>query len=131
MNTLMNITKKFLVAGVLLGYSVVSIVGLVHVAQMHVEHTPVHDCPFEQGGNSMCQMSVIEHIKSWQQFSSTLIPSTNLTIQLSLALLFFAIVLISFSTLPDLIYLKRKKYLYNFSLFKLLFYKNILNPRAP
>ncbi len=122
--------KKILFALTLLGYVLITVFGFIHVAHMAEMNMPMEHCPFAIGEHTLCQMSVTEHIRAWEQFSARFIPTLGVLLFTPVFLFFFLDKKYSPFLSRPLFYLKRQR-LRNYSLYQELFSLGILNPKAP
>ena len=74
----------------------------------HGVDMPMVDCPYADGGYSLCE-STLEHVKNWQQFSNVIFPS------LFILFLIFGIVWYYFNSnlITEAKYFYRRKYYLN------------------
>ena len=122
--------KKLLFALTLLGYVTITVFGFIHIAHMAEMNMPMENCPFAVGEHSLCQMSVTEHIRAWEQFSRVLIPSFKVLTLASALFILFSFAYFSPPITRFLLYLRRER-LRIFSLYQQLFSRGILNPKVP
>jgi biotin transporter BioY len=114
----------------LVGYLSIVVFGPIHMAHMAEMNMPMEHCPFAVGEHALCKMNPFEHLKVWQQFTTTLLPFIKI---LSVIGILFALAYFSYRSPPItrfLFSLKRER-LRTFSLYQQLFSQGILNPKAP
>ena len=73
----MNLRNKRFIVGVLIliafvGIGVFGLMPFTHAS--HAAEAPMVNCPYERGGFSLCDNSLI-HIDNWKQFSNFILPS--------------------------------------------------------
>ncbi len=126
----LHLTKISFALLALIGYLSIMVFGPIHMIHMAEMNMPMEHCPFAVGEHSLCGMDSFEHLKVWQQFTTTLLPFIKI-----LTVIGILLVLVYFSYHPPsvtrfLLYLKRER-LRIFSLYQELFSQGILNPKAP
>ncbi len=97
----LNKAKLFLGVLILLAYVGMGVLGLLTFS--HTSEMPMPNCPYAQGGFSLCENSFV-HINNWRQFSNTVRPSI-----LVLLLLVLGVILHFYNKQK---FLKQNQYLY-------------------
>lgn len=126
---ILSLIKKLLFTLTLCGYITITLFGFVHIAHMAEMNMPMENCPFAAGEHVLCQMTVAQHIRTWEQFSSSFVPALGIFLFLP-ALLFISLRKDSEIISRFLLYLKRQRPR-DHSLDQELFSFGILNPKAP
>jgi len=122
--------KKFLFGLALLVYVTVAIFSFIHIAHMAEMNMPMENCPFAAGEHSFCQMSITEHIRTWEELLQAVVPAFKILTLGSALLVLFSFGYFSLRIARFLLYLKRER-LRIYSLYQQLFARGILNPKAP
>ena len=68
-----------------IGVGVFGLFPLGHAA--HGAEAPMVDCPYTEGGSSLCE-NTLDHIAGWQQFSNITYPSLFILLVLAAVLYF-------------------------------------------
>ncbi len=123
------IRKTFLTLA-LLGYLGVALFGVFHIAHMAKMDMPMENCPFAFGEHSLCQMDAVDHIKAWQELSTTLLPTIKILLLVGVIFVLFSFAYHAPPIKRFLLYRKRE-WLGIVPLYQLLFSKGILNPKIP
>lgn len=66
----MRFLKYSITSFTLLGYIFLAVLGLLSMPAMHHHGSSMTTCPFMIGEQSLCTMSVTEHIDAWQSLVS-------------------------------------------------------------
>jgi hypothetical protein len=124
-----NHVKKLIFIGALCGYLIVSLFGIIHITHMAEMDMPMQNCPLALGTHALCQMSGALHEKVWKSFSVAVLFNYILT----LAVAFFALFsfTICFSSPSGSSPQNRHNRARIIPLFRDLFSRGILNPKAP
>ena len=103
-----------------------------HMGDMSEPHSMMasSDCQYLTGENSMCPISLYDHISAWKSILLVVLPSVLLLSSLYVLLLSVYFVLLSLKQKKLFLYLRREKYKGIYILFVNLFSKGILNSRA-
>lgn len=109
----LNKAKLFLGILILLAYVSIGVFGLLKFS--HTSEMPMPNCPYSQGGFSLCENN-FAHLNNWRQFSNAVLPFV-----LVLSLLALGVILYFYNKqnfLKQTQYLYRwKYYLYNKKLY--------------
>lgn len=81
----MGFLKYSIAMVTLLGYIFLAVLGLLSMPTMHHHASSMTTCPFMIGEQSLCTMSVTEHIDAWQSLVSV---SLSKIVAIALPLLF-------------------------------------------
>jgi hypothetical protein len=122
--------KLFLGSFVLLGYFSILIYTPIHMIEMADMNMPMEHCPFAMNQHVICTMTISEHIREWQSWLQSFLPSFKI---LTSATLFFALSYLLVTSLPILrllLYCKRQGKLKAYSFLKNLFSQGILHTKA-
>ena len=102
-----------------------------HVGDMSESHFMSNtDCPYISGENSMCPISLNDHISAWKSILLVVLPKVILLSGFYIIFISFNIGFKSFSKNKLLLYWRREKYKDIYRLFVNLFSKGILNSKA-
>ncbi len=109
-------------------YLFAALFGLFPLMQSKAMHMSMRDCPYSMGTQSLCDMSVFEHLSAWRAFSNVIFPT------LAIILSFVALALFAFFW-PPLFLAIMHPYLWqqrtrHYRLEE-LFLQTQLNPRGP
>jgi|SRR3989344_903029 len=118
----MSLQRNNFIIGVflLIAFLSIGVFGLLPFAhESHGMEAPMADCPYAEGGFSVCESS-LEHISNWQQFSNVIFP----------ALLIFSVLLFAVFYIFDQNFLNQEKHFYRWKYYldnkKLYSYQEII-----
>lgn len=122
--------KKILFIFALAGYAGITLFGALHIAHMARSGMPMEGCPFAIGEHSLCEMDTSGHMKAWQEFSTTILPTIKILVLASIA---FAAVFFGYWSPPivRLLLHRRREWGKTLSLYQQLFSQGILHPKDP
>ncbi len=110
----------------LLGYTLLSVFGLLAMGEMHHHSmSSMDNCPFMVGEHSLCTMDFTEHITTWNTL--TTITLVELLILVPLVFVFF----FQYLRPPNLARSKLFEKPHRESFITALFSQGILHPKAP
>jgi hypothetical protein len=126
-----NTIKLLLGSFILLGYFSILFYTPIHIMDMaDMKQSATEHCPFMTAHETICSMTISEHIRAWQSWLSTFLPSTEvLTIAIFFNLLFLPL-LYSTPILRLLLYAKRRSWLTGRQTIISLFSQGILHTKA-
>ena len=114
---------------ILVSYIWIAVFGLLQTAHASNSHT--HSaCPYMVGQHSICSMDVFDHLQAWQAFSTVTVPVLEI---LAFAVLLFVTAWFLHAPPPLLghLYTKQTYSQIPEPLYRRLFSRGILNPKAP
>jgi len=106
--------KLFLSFLILLAYISMGVFGLFEFN--HIAETPMVNCPYTEGGYSVCKNS-FDHINIWHQFSNAIFPSILAFSLLALGMILYFFDKRSFFNKKSFLFHKWKYYLVNKKLY--------------
>ncbi len=125
-----NKLKLFLGFLVLLGYFSILVYTPIHMIEMAEMNMPMEHCPFAMNQHVICTMTISEHIREWQNWLQSFLPSFKI---LTSATLFFAVSYLLVTSPPILrllLYCKRQAKVRAYSFLQSLFSQGILHTKA-
>jgi hypothetical protein len=125
-----NNLKLFLGSLIFLGYFSILIYTPIHMIEMADMNMPMEHCPFAMNQHVICSMTISEHIREWQNWLQSFLPSFKI---LTSATLFFALSYLLVTSPPILrllLYCKRQGKVKTYSFLQNLFSQGILHTKA-
>lgn len=122
--------RIFLCSFMLLGYFSVLVYTPIHMIEMADMNMSMEHCPFALSQHVICSMTISEHIREWQNWLQSFLPSFKI---LTSTTLFFALSYLlttSPSILRLLLYSKRQSKVKTYSFLQNLFSQGILHTKA-
>ena len=122
--------KLFLGSFILLGYFSILVYTPIHMIEMAEMSMPMEYCPFAMNQHVICTMTISEHIREWQNWLQSFLPSFK---TLTSATLFFTLSYLLVTSPPILrllLYCKRQGKAKAYSFLQNLFSQGILHTKA-
>ncbi len=122
--------KLFLGSFILLGYFSILIYTPIHMIEMADMNMTMEHCPFAMNQHVICTMTISQHIREWQNWLQSFLPSFKI---LTSATLFFALSYLLVTSPPILrllLYCKRQGKIREYSFLQNLFSQGILHTKA-
>jgi hypothetical protein len=125
-----RVLKNLLGFFVLFGYFSILIYTPVHMIEMADMNMPIEHCPFAMNQHVICAMTISEHIREWQSWLQSFLPSFKI---LTSTVLFFTLSYLLVTSPPMLrllLYCKRQGKVKAYSFLQNLFSQGILHTKA-
>ncbi len=121
--------KTYLGLTTFISYLCLATLAPVHMVEMAKMKTPMEHCPFSFSLHTFCNMSLIEHINSWNNFSKIIFTKTFKNFLSPISLSFIATLFAIFYLLGFEIFFKRQRLRKIFNKLENMYSTGILNPK--
>lgn len=125
-----NKLKLLLGSFALLGYLSILFYMPVHMIEMADMNMPMEHCPFAMNQHVICNMTISEHIREWQNSLQGFLPSFEILTATILACAISHLLTVPPPILQLLLYYKRQKSIKIQRLLQNLFSQGILHTKA-
>lgn len=125
-----NTLKLFLGTCILFGYFSILVYTPIHMIEMADMNIPMEHCPFAINQQVICTMTLSQHIREWQNWLQSFLPSFKILTGVTLFFTLSYLLVTSPPILRLLLYCKRQGKVKAYSFLQNLFSQGILHTKA-
>lgn len=114
----------------LLGYFSILIYTPIHMIEMAEMNMPMEHCPFAMSQHVICTMTISQHIREWQNWLQSLLPSFKVVLTTSFFFAFAYLIVVYPPLLRLLLYCRQRGKIKAFTFLNYLFSQGILHSKA-